>query len=81
MRISATNFNGKDVRLSLSAESAAEQAQLRELVVALTDAKARWLPWTSDDGKGITLVVERRDGAWQTDNGAPRPDPASDGNG
>ena len=60
MKITATGFNGKDVRVSIEYESEAEKYQLKELRKKLIDEGAHCLDWDNTDGShGICIVVEK----------------------
>ena len=60
MRFTVTDFNGRDVRVSLEAEGAAELHQLKWLRQKLRDVGANTSDWCDmEGGSGIALVVEK----------------------
>ncbi len=61
MRIDATDFNGRDVRLSMEAENEAERHQLRAIKERLDKADANWQEFDDMEGRrGIVIVAEKR---------------------
>lgn len=62
MRIEVNNFNGSDVRVSLEAETVAEQYQLRAIREKLEEERANFNTWQDTEGRsGICLIV----GVWR----------------
>jgi hypothetical protein len=61
MKISATDFNGKDVRVSIEAENHAEYFQLRAIMDQLDTARTDWTEWDNMEGRnGICIVAKKK---------------------
>jgi len=64
MRIKATDFNGKDVRVSIEAENEAEAYQLQAIKGQLDKAGTNWQEWNDMEGRGgVVIVAEKRSNA------------------
>ena len=62
MKITATNFQGKDERISLEAETEAEKFQMQGSVSQLELAGADWGSWDDMEGKnGICIITKLKD--------------------
>jgi len=61
MKISASNFNNVDTRISMSAETEAEKYQLKALMEQMDKAGTKYQEWDNMEGQsGICIITKRR---------------------